>query len=63
MKPHFHRVSHGSQPDQSDFHSGDYAHIKEMLTERAFAADFFYHGTLAGFQIIDGHLYRSPHVK
>ena len=51
MKPHFHRVAHGSQLDQRDLHARDYAHIKEMLTERAFAADFFYHGTLAGFQI------------
>ena len=63
MKPHFHRVAHGGQLDQRDFHARDYAHIKEMLTERAFAADFFYHGTLAGFQIIDCHHCRSPDVK
>jgi hypothetical protein len=59
MEPQFHRVAHGSQLDQRDFHSRDYAHIQKMLAERSFAAYFFDYGTLAGFQITDCHLFRS----
>ena len=57
MDTQFHGIAHRRQLDHSHFRAGNHAHVQEMLSQGAFAADFLNDGGLAGFQFIEFHFF------